>query len=292
MALEGWGLEAVGTASAASSGVGAAGGCWSSHGISGTAWHGPRAWTPARLPPPPAPGLPWLPYTGGASKLTGTLSSSAQRVIWHEDRQASACLSVTSLSAGHRADTSSCLLLGRRPAVLRSSRCPVPCIPGPCLQPQIPAVLEAGCSPQRYTTQEFTLSPGLSRPEPAACRAHSTSPICSQGGWAAVTQGREVPGPSTPVPGGWGNPLQTRTFLHARFLRRGWRTGAARDVDVDLGRIFRCLELGSRCLHPEPEECSRPQECYLLGGARDYREQSGHATAQAPKSTSSEGTCS
>ena len=33
--------------------------------------------------------------------------------------------------------------------------------------------------PQRYTAQEFTLSPGLSRPEPSALRAH-TSRVCSQ----------------------------------------------------------------------------------------------------------------
>lgn len=33
--------------------------------------------------------------------------------------------------------------------------------------------------PQRYTDQEFTLSPGLSRPEPSALGAN-TSRVCSQ----------------------------------------------------------------------------------------------------------------
>ena len=116
-----------------------------------------------------------------------------------------------------------CFWVGVQPAS-DPACCPLPCIPGPRPQPQIPAVLKAGCSPRRYWLRNS--------PSHLACHGLSPWPVGSHksrllpgGGLEVVTQGRGGPGPHTPHPGGqWQPSLDVRqgvmSFLHTRLLKR------------------------------------------------------------------------
>lgn len=120
---------------------------------------GPRSGPPARCP-----------HSGRVSKPRGPDSHPARG--W-----------VTVLAAppsGRWAGVgTSCPCLWARSSLPQSP--PAALCPAFLASPAAPNSCRAGgrMFPQRYTAQEFTLSPGLSRPEPSALRAH-TSRVCSQ----------------------------------------------------------------------------------------------------------------
>lgn len=202
---------------------------------------------------------------------------------------------------GHRAGRSALRVLGGGwqqpasasgpgPACLRACLLLSALHSWPRLQPQIPAVLEAGCSPkgtQIRNSPSHLACRGLS-PQPSGLTQVASAPRgggdSGRGGsWTAHptrgrlraalsgrrTRGNEVPAHQAPE-GRWPLVLGGTETLFGQ-----WGVGG-----------FQCLELfSSRCLSPEPEECQWPQECYLLGGAQDSMKQPSQAKIQPPKST-------